>query len=691
MLEQLGSIGYFIGAGGFAFLFVLLLPTYNQKSIPKNLLLLSCLNGCLWAMASGFKVPYGYSILPSLLAETLFNLAITLLVISTIVNSTYIKSFFQNRLYWLSGTIAFMALLEISRFFYPLLNQKIFFLLHLVQATIGLWLVESLYRHHHPSSLYQAIKPLCLGLGLLFGYNFAFYADAFLTNTLANTFWQGRGWLITASIPFIALASRRIRRWESRVYISRDIVFHSTLSLAAGLYLLMMSIAGYYIKSVGSDWANVAQTLFFSFSGLLLAGLFFSEPLRKQLKVFITKHFFANKYEYRQEWMTFYTVMKDNQQSPYKRALKAIIGPFGCDCGVLAIRQQGTFTMVANINCDPEDSNIGRQIDSLATPLIENNWISELDKLVTGKENPPFPVNRTQIPNECHLPLMIPLSSRDGFQGIFLLSQPRSTNSINWEDRDLMKALSSEISLYLTIYEANKILAISKQFDTFNKMSSFLVHDLKNVLTQLQLLNRNAPRHKNNPEFIDDAFDTVESATRRLASVLNQLQHKRIEPEQCEWFDLTKVIEEACAMRSIQSPIPYFEHDHSQSISLKANRERVKNVLNHLLQNAQDATSHNGKVSISLQLMAEHFTIVISDTGHGMSEAFINDRLFKPFDSTKGNAGMGLGAYDAKLLVEQMKGSIKVKSAISEGTSIVLSFPINQAASITRGKTWTHC
>ncbi|KHT64202.1 hypothetical protein RJ45_07995 [Photobacterium gaetbulicola] len=691
MLEQLGAIGYFIGASGFAFLFVLLLPTYTQKNLPKSLLLLSCLNGFLWAMACGFKIPYGYSILPSLLTETLFNLTVTLLVISTIVNSTHIKSFLQHRLYWLSGTIAVIALLEFCRFFYPLLNQKIFFFLHLIQATIGLWLVESLYRHHHPSSLYQAIKPLCLGLGLLFGYNFAFYADAFLTNTLANTFWQGRGWLITASIPFIALASRRIRRWESRVYISRDIVFHSTLSLAAGLYLLMMSIAGYYIKSVGSDWANVAQTLFFSFSGLLLAGLFFSEPLRKQLKVFITKHFFANKYEYRQEWMTFYTVMKDNQQSPYKRALRAIIGPFGCDCGILVIRQQGTFTVVANINCEPEQANIGWQIESLATPLIDNNWISELDKLAAGEEIPPFPVDRTQIPNESRLPLMIPLSSRDGFQGIFFLSPPRSTNNINWEDRDLMKALSSQIGMYLAMYEANQQLAISKQFDTFNKMSSFLVHDLKNVLTQLQLLNRNAPRHKNNPEFIDDAFETVESATLRLETVLSQFKHKRIEPEESEWFDLTSVIEEACTMRSIQSPIPNFQHDHSQSISLKANRERVKNVINHLLQNAQDATAINGKVSISLKLTAEHFTIVISDTGHGMSESFVSDRLFKPFDSTKGNAGMGLGAYDAKLLVEQMGGSIQVKSRINKGTCFVLSIPINQAASITRDKTWTHC
>ncbi|PSU35593.1 XrtA/PEP-CTERM system histidine kinase PrsK [Photobacterium lutimaris] len=691
MLEQFGSIGYFIAAIGFALLSTLLLPSFNRKNIAKILLLQVCFSGCIWSIVSGIKIHYGHSVLPSLLAETLFNFTLTLLLIGTIINSSNLKSFFKHRLIWLSIAIGVIGILEVSRLFYPLLSQKGFFLLHLVQATIGLWLVEGLYRHQYPESMYQGIKPLCLGLGLIFGYNFAFYADAFLTNAFASTYWQGRGWLISASIPFIAFASRRIPEWGSRVYISRDVVFHSTLTLAAGLYLLMMSITGFYIKSFGSDWANVVQILFMSFSGLILAGLFFSELLRKKLKVFIAKHFFANKYEYREEWMTFYSAMENSQQSPYSRALAAIVGPFDCDYGVLIIQQQGVYTVVASINCEPKEDELAPLLDLLGEPVVDHGWVSELDKLAAGEETPPFHVERKELPLPCQFSLMIPLSLYDGSHGLFLLSRPRSTNKINWEDRDLMKALSSQISIYLTMYEANNKLAINKQFDAFNKMSSFLVHDLKNVLTQLQLLNQNAPRHKDNPEFIDDAFETIDSATGRLAAVLSQLQHKRLEQDESEWFDLTKVIKEACSQRMIQPPIPTFNGNNNEPIHLRANRERFKNVVNHLIQNAQDATPIDGKVCISLNVMPERFTIIISDTGHGMSQNFIKHRLFKPFDSTKGNAGMGLGAYDAKVLVNQLGGSINVDSALKTGTRFSLTFPFNKNVSITRDNAWTHC
>ncbi|MGF1723851.1 XrtA/PEP-CTERM system histidine kinase PrsK [Photobacterium nomapromontoriensis] len=676
MLEQLSSIGYWIATAGFACLFLLLIPTYNSNSSRKKLLLLTCLSGCIWAVISSSKIFYNYSVLPSLMAESLFNFVITLLLITMITGSAGLANLFKHRLYWLSGVISIIGALELSHFLYPLLDQTTFFFLHLIQATIGLWLIESLYRHNHPENTYEAIRPLCLGLGLIFGYNFAFYADAFLTNTLASPYWQARGWLITISIPFIALATRRIQSGGSNVYISRDVVFHSTLSLAAGFYLLIMAMTSYYIKSIGSEWADIAQMLFFSFSGLILVGLFFSEPLRKQLKVFITKHFYANKYEYRKEWMSFYSTMENNKCSPYERALTAMLEPFGCNHGVLILRQHGVLVTVANINCPAEHAHITVLIDLLAEPSMDKLWISEINKLATGEESPPYLINHKKIPNPCHFSLMVPLTSSDDLQGLFLLAKPTSTDQVNWEDRDLMKAISSQISVYLAMHETNKKLAITQQFDTFNKMSSFLVHDLKNVLTQLQLLNQNALQHKHNPEFIDDAFETVDFASQRLESVLSQLKNKRIEHENIHWFELTSVITEACTLRAAQQPKPNFTPN--DLLYLKANKERVKNVFNHLLQNAQDATPPDGKVHISLQIEGKHCSITISDTGHGMSNAFINTRLFQPFDSTKGNAGMGLGAYDAKLLFEQLNGSIQVQSTINKGTRFIISFPLSQ-------------
>ncbi|WP_199450465.1 hypothetical protein, partial [Vibrio harveyi] len=133
---------------------------------------------------------------------------------------------------------------------------------------------------------------------------------------------------------------------------------------------------------------------------------------------------------------------------------------------------------------------------------------------------------------------VVPLTCATGVKGVYLLSRPTSTDKLNWEDRDLMRAISMQLSVYLNVYHTNQKLAESRQFDTFNRMSAFLVHDLKNVLAQLQLINKNAIKHKHNPEFIDDAFETVDSAVNRLNKVLDQLNNKRVDSQQQQHFDV---------------------------------------------------------------------------------------------------------------------------------------------------------
>ena len=59
-----------------------------------------------------------------------------------------------------------------------------------------------------------------------------------------------------------------------------------------------------------------------------------------------------------------------------------------------------------------------------------------------------------------------------------------------------------------------------------------------------------------------------------------------------------------------------------------------------------------------------------------MSEEFINTRLFKPFDTTKGNAGMGIGVYEAKQFIEGLGGVMQVTSFEDEGSIFQLTIPL---------------
>jgi signal transduction histidine kinase len=77
-----------------------------------------------------------------------------------------------------------------------------------------------------------------------------------------------------------------------------------------------------------------------------------------------------------------------------------------------------------------------------------------------------------------------------------------------------------------------------------------------------------------------------------------------------------------------------------------------------------------------LEKKQNHIHIIVSDNGSGMSESFINLRLFKPFDTTKGNAGMGIGVFEAKQFFESVAGSLRVESVEGQGTQMIICLPV---------------
>ncbi|WP_261858485.1 XrtA/PEP-CTERM system histidine kinase PrsK [Photobacterium sanguinicancri] len=674
------NLGFAFSGIGFVFLFLLLLTTKKQ-SLQKKLLYLICFFGVVWSLTSYSQFTAQWGIAPVLLAESCLNIALFLLLTSSLSNhQTLNKAITSSIQRGLLAALLIMASLAAIRMFSPILNLKLFLLFHLGQAIIGLWATEQLYRRTHRSETW-AIKPLCLGLGVFFAYHFALYSDALLTSSIERGFWVGRGWIAVLAIPLILLTARRVSNWGSRVYVSREVIYHSTLLLVAGGYLLIMAIAGYYLKIQGQAWGSLAQSLFFALSGIVFASLFLSESFRNNLKVFITKHFFANKYEYRVEWMKVAELLDNQDNSPYDSALQAMVRPFGCEQALLAIQENNKFKIKADYQTADNHSEAQQLLSHLANPAVEHQWIIDIPQLKSGGEKTPFEINTLELPTHHPFYYVVPLTCSTGVKGVYLLSRPTSTDRLNWEDRDLMRAISMQLSVYLNVYHTNQKLAESRQFDTFNRMSAFLVHDLKNVVAQLQLINKNAIKHRHNPEFVDDAFETVESAVGRLNKVLHQLNNKRLEKQQTQSVNIIDTLQTVCEHRAVSLPKPtlQFNSTSNESVTyyhLSADADRLRNIFGHLIQNAQDATPQEGVVTVKAELKPDYFVIAIEDNGTGMSQDFIESRLFKPFDTTKGNAGMGIGAYDAKQFIEDLGGYIEVDSTLGKGTRFQVYLPV---------------
>ena len=314
------------------------------------------------------------------------------------------------------------------------------------------------------------------------------------------------------------------------------------------------------------------------------------------------------------------------------------------------------------------------QLKNIEQFCQERNWIIDIREYEKFENSYLDLTIDSDIFAQFNISIIVPIVIGGNLYGFFLLSSPIAEKRLlNWEDRDLLSAISNQLSHYLSLNEANDKIAESKQFDAFNRMSAFLVHDLKNVQAQLTLISSNAKKHRDNPEFVDDAFETIESATARLDRVLTQLRNKTVVETEHKKININELLETVVEQRNID--FPKVELALEQPIEMFIEQETFSAVISHLIQNAQEATSGDGWVKIKVSFFDERLNIAIADNGCGMSKSFIAERLFKPFDTTKGNAGMGIGVFEAKQFIESLGGSIQVISFEDKGTSFHLSIP----------------
>jgi len=255
------------------------------------------------------------------------------------------------------------------------------------------------------------------------------------------------------------------------------------------------------------------------------------------------------------------------------------------------------------------------------------------------------------------------------------LTSPKGETALNWEDLDLLKTVGRQVANYLLRHEQTERLAEARQFDAFNKLAAYVMHDLKNLIAQQSLVVKNAEKHKDNPAFVDDAIQTITNSVARMNTLLRKLQ--RNEPESVRVLNLQEVMLEAVKRCQKSLPLPTLRND-LHSLRIKADWDALVMVFVHIIHNAQDATPNTGFIDIDVSLDNSMVNITIEDNGDGMDELFVRDRLFKPFDTTKTGKGMGIGVYQVRDNVQNLGGNLTVESTPSEGTTFTITLPVLQ-------------
>jgi len=541
-------------------------------------------------------------------------------------------------------------------------------------SILGLVLTEQLYRRAREASRWS-IKPLCLGLGANFVFDLYMYADALLFGRLDANIWAARGFAQAVAVPFVVLSTVRNKDWTIDLALSRGVVYHSTAFLASGIYLLAVAAAGYYVRYFGGSWGKTFQVGFIFAALLLLGWLFSSGTLRAKLKVFINKNFFSYRYDYREEWLRFTRLLasRDPDSNAAQRCIQALANLVESPSGALWLRgDDDIFRPAARWNL-PAVQTEERVDQSLPRFLQSTGWVVNLDEYRNSPAHYPGLELPQWIGTIGSAWLVVPVIVQDELVGFMLLTTPRAVLEVNWEVLDLLKTAARHIGSFLGQLQASEALLEAKKFDAFNKMSAFVVHDLKNLAAQLSLLLKNSQRHRQDPRFQDDMLSTVEHVTERMNKLLLQLSTGSRAAETPRPISLARLAQRIAESKAVQRGDIGIEA--SGDVVTLGHEQRFERAVGHLVQNAIDATPADGTVCMRVFEEQGSAVLEIADSGCGMSEEFVRDRLFRPFQTTK-QSGMGIGTYETAQYVKELGGRIEAQSRPGAGTRMKIILPL---------------
>ena len=265
----------------------------------------------------------------------------------------------------------------------------------------------------------------------------------------------------------------------------------------------------------------------------------------------------------------------------------------------------------------------------------------------------------------------VPLLHNDRLVGFVVLAYPAGQTAARLGDFDLFRTAGIQAASYLAEAQSQEALADARRFDEFNRRFAFIMHDIKNLVSQLCLVARNAERHADNPEFRADMIATLQSSVRKMNDLLARLGRgsgREGEPPRA-----VAVLQVAASIAGVKNRVHPVELEGEPGLPpsptrFGSSRRSPTSSRTRSMRAPPECRSR-------LHLGGGEAAILVDDKGAGMSADFIRARLFKPFVSTK-DGGFGIGAFEARALVAAMSGRIEVASREGEGSRFTVFLPL---------------
>ena len=537
----------------------------------------------------------------------------------------------------------------------------------------GLLILENIYRNADEERRW-ALKHLLLGCATMQVFDLMLFAEVLLFGSFDATYGTAQGFVDALAAPLIAISVMRYRSWKVDLHVSRDVVYHSTVLILAGIYLLLVAAAGYYLKKFGGDWGTISTIVIICVAIIAFLIAMSSASMRARLRLWIGTHFFSHKYDYRKEWLRFTDTLSDSGEgiSFHQRLLRSIGDIVDSTGGGIWLHHldDKAFALETTMNMGDELRALP-ETHPLITHLRETGRFVDLFHQTAENEGLELP---GWLAGNKKAWLILPLNHMDRLIGFVILARPRVPHVLDREDADLLRVVSQQVASYAAEERSLRTLEDSKKLEDFNKRFAFVVHDLKNAISQLSMMLKNAEKHSSNPEFQKDMMNTVENTVQRMQNMMERLKADHeglagngetgIAPVVLNKVLLAMFQQFAKQHETLALNIP------DQAVSHTLDRRKLQTVLTHLLTNAIEASGTDGEVSLNLTSDNEGNKVIsVADDGPGMTEDFIRNELFKPLNSSKAD-GFGIGAYQVKQLVRDLGGRLEVISSPGQGTDM---------------------
>jgi putative PEP-CTERM system histidine kinase len=548
--------------------------------------------------------------------------------------------------------------------------------LRITTAAGALVLVHNLYGQAAPASR-SHIRLAMLGLALIWIYDLNLYTIAYLGSASAQRLSEWRGLEVALTAPLFALSTRDESGW--RIRLSRAATFQSLSLLAICAYFALMAIVATALRGSGFDWSGALMIGLLAAMTVAAMVLVPSQRARGWVKVKLAKHLFEHRYDYRTEWLRFtQTLGRAGPDAPPlgERIVKAFADVVDAPGGfVLAGDSLGQLNVAGSWNwaaaAPPPDALEGLEDFWKAVELdgriiefeaLRQGWASPRDKALTVPQ---------WMLDDPAIWAGIPLVHHQRVIGMVFLAPPEYRRPLDWEDFDLLRTAGNQAASSLAEALGQEALAHAQRFEEFNRRFAFILHDIKNLVSQLSLVARNAERHADNPAFRADMVATLQSSVGKMNELLARLAPQSASRVQrLELQPLRPILAEMIAARRRDREVQLLG---DAGLCAMVDAGALEQAVGHLLQNALDASSA-APVTVRVSGDPRFVTIAIADQGTGMDGDFVRNRLFQPFASTK-SGGFGIGAFEARSLITAMNGRISVDSRPGAGTVFTIRLP----------------